>query len=114
MNAPTQVQSPMNLPPPLAVAKDMRARWSDIDCDYDTAAQSSRDGSRKRWATARRANNGPSHLGHQGQTTGNSHWRRLLVTSQRDLCEPMRIHSFPIDWVHLLNSFGIGSRRRCS
>ena len=39
MNAQTQVQSPMNLPAPLGVAKDMRPLWSDVDCDYDTAAE---------------------------------------------------------------------------
>ena len=31
----------MNLPAPLTVARDMRARWDDIDSDFDTAAQSS-------------------------------------------------------------------------
>ncbi len=39
MNAPTQAQTSMNLPPPLSVAKDMLSRWDDVDCDYDTAAQ---------------------------------------------------------------------------
>ena len=33
------VQSPTNLPPPLSVSKDMRSLWSDVDCDYDTAAE---------------------------------------------------------------------------
>ena len=39
MNAHTNLQKSMQLPPPLTVAKDMRPRWDDIDCDYDTAAQ---------------------------------------------------------------------------
>ena len=40
MNAQAQVQNSMNLPAPLTVARDMRARWDDIDSDFDTAAQS--------------------------------------------------------------------------
>ena len=40
MNANTQAQVTMNLPAPLTVARDMRARWDDTDCDFDTAAQS--------------------------------------------------------------------------
>lgn len=38
MNTPTEVQR-LNLPPPLTVAKDMRSVWTDVDSDYDTAAE---------------------------------------------------------------------------